>query len=61
MQLSPTSCLFISLRSKYAPQHPFLTSEAKFRTHDEPYKNYSFVYFNFYIFKQQMGRQKVLH
>jgi hypothetical protein len=22
MQFSPTSCLFISLRSKYSPQHP---------------------------------------
>jgi hypothetical protein len=22
MQFSPTSCLFITLRSKYSPQHP---------------------------------------
>jgi hypothetical protein len=46
MQFSPTSCHFISLRSKYFPWHPLLKlpsvyvspllSETKFHTHTKP-------------------------
>jgi uncharacterized membrane protein (DUF106 family) len=46
MQFSPTSCHFITLRSKYSPQQPvlltpsdyvsFLISETKFHTSTEP-------------------------
>jgi hypothetical protein len=58
IQIFPTSCHFISLRSVYSPQHPVLKhpqsmfmSETKFHTHTEPLYTtlrpvYSVVHFN---------------
>jgi hypothetical protein len=45
MHFSPTSCHFISLRSKYSSQHPVL-------------KHYNFVYSKFYVCRQQTRIQK---
>jgi hypothetical protein len=61
MQFSPTSCHFISFRSKYSPRHPVLKYLQFFpscqRPSSTPIQNYgknnSFAYCNFYFFRQQ--------
>jgi hypothetical protein len=69
-QLSLPSRHFIPLRSKYLPQHPVLKHPQSMflplcqRTCFTPIQNhrqnYSLVYLNFGVFRQQTGRQKVL-
>jgi hypothetical protein len=64
MHFSPASCWIISARSKYSPQHPvlsLLTSlwETKFRTRTRYKWDYSFVYFELYVPRWDLGRQKV--
>jgi hypothetical protein len=68
MQFHPISRHFISLRSKYSPQHPVLKhpqvfvpplmSQNKFHT-IENHRKYNFVYSTFYVFRQQTRRQNV--
>jgi hypothetical protein len=69
MQFSPTSHHFISLQSKYSPQHPVfkhpqsvspLMSESVTPIQNHV-QNYSSVYSNCYVFRQQKRRQKVLY
>jgi hypothetical protein len=60
--------IFTLLRSKYSPQH-LNTLSLSFpkwqRLSSIPIQNHmqncSFTFFNFYVFKQQAGRQKVLN
>jgi hypothetical protein len=52
MQFSPTSYHFIPLRSKYSPQHPVLKQRPSFITIQNHRQNYSFLYSNFYVFRQ---------
>jgi hypothetical protein len=70
MQFSPTSCHFISLLSKYSPQHPVLKHpqsmflplchRQSFTPIQNNRQNYSFVYSNCYIFRKQTRGQRVL-
>jgi hypothetical protein len=70
VQFSPTSCHFISLCSKYSPHHPFLKHPQSmffpynrrpgFTYTKNHGKNHSFIYSNFYVFRQLMGWQKFL-
>jgi hypothetical protein len=69
MQFSPTSCHFISLRSKYSPQNlvlkhpqfyvPLLMSEAKFRTHTEQQAEL-FLYILIFMFLDRRREDKSL-
>jgi len=70
MQFSPVS--HSSSRSEYSPWHPFVKYPQfmlSFRVRDKashPYKTTGkvivfFIYLNFYIFKEVMGRQKILN
>jgi hypothetical protein len=53
MQFSPFSPHFISLRTKYSPQHPVLKQRPSFSPTQNHRRNYNFAYSNFYAFRQQ--------
>jgi hypothetical protein len=68
MQFSSASYHYIPLRSKYSPKHPVveyclvcvlpLTQQSfKLIQNNSMVYNYSFVYFNLHVFRQQMKRQ----
>jgi hypothetical protein len=71
MQFSPTSYYFIPLQSKCFPQHPLLktlslsssltVADQVSHLHKTTEKNYSSEYLNFYVFRQQIKRQKFLN
>jgi hypothetical protein len=62
MQVSPTICHPIPLRSNYSSQHSVyispLMSEIKFHAIQNNRQNYGSVYFNSYDFRQEKKRQK---
>jgi hypothetical protein len=66
IQFSPASCHFIPHQSKCFPQHPvfkypqlvIFPIETKFDIHTKLQENYSYVYFNFYIFRERKKREK---
>jgi hypothetical protein len=70
MQFSPISCHFISLPTKYSPQHPVLKtpsvyvpplmSETKFQPIQNLRQNDDFIHSTFCVFWQQTRWQKVL-
>jgi hypothetical protein len=62
-QSTPVSCYLVPLGSKCLPQRPILKQpkptffpQAKFQTHFKQKETCSFVYFSFYILRQQKGR-----
>jgi hypothetical protein len=67
---SPVSYYFIPLESKYSPQHPLSRTLSLFSSLNakdqvsHPYKTtgkMNFVYLNLPVFRQQVGRQKILN
>jgi len=71
MQFSPFPCYFGPLRPTFSPQHPILKQpeptfllqyeRPSFTPIQNTRQNYSSLYLNLYIFRQQAGRQKIIH
>jgi hypothetical protein len=69
MQFSPTSCHFITIRSKYSPQHsvlkhlrstfPSQCQRPSFIPIQNDRQNYSFVYLNLYVFDSRREDKRV--